>query len=218
MHEGLDDAGFILPIEIGLRFTKRHVDENAVELRYADLEDRDHRIGLDARRDAKGRGRPPRCQHRDRIAHAHAELLGHLGADGDAACGVEPLQRAAPHIARNAREALDVFLANAAHQGARLLIGRGDARRALHHGNHKRDSGHLLQPLAHRVVIIERRLDALQKHMAIDADDLAHQLQMEAIHHGHDDNQRRHAQHDSRKGKARDDRDKALGPPRAQIA
>ena len=49
------DVHVAVAVEIGLGLGERHVDEGAVELGHADLEDRLDRIGLDARRGAEGR-------------------------------------------------------------------------------------------------------------------------------------------------------------------
>ena len=52
-------------------------------------------------------------------------------------------------------------------------------------------------------VIGQRRLDALQEDMAVEADDLVHQVEAKAVHHRHDDDQRRDAEHDAERTRSR---------------
>ena len=54
--------------------------------------------------------------------------------------------------------------------------------------------------------------------MAVDAEDAHQKLGAEAVHDGHDDDQRRDAQHDAEEGDRGDDRDERLLAARAQIA
>src|SRR5690606_26674046 len=54
--------------------------------------------------------------------------------------------------------------------------------------------------------------------VAIDPEDLLEELIAEAVHHGHDDDQRRYAEQDAYERKPRDDRDEALLAPGPEIA
>ena len=54
--------------------------------------------------------------------------------------------------------------------------------------------------------------------MAVEAEDLLQEFVAESVHHRHDDDQGRHAEHDAEEGEAGDDRDESLFAPRAQIA
>src|SRR5665213_1940813 len=54
--------------------------------------------------------------------------------------------------------------------------------------------------------------------MAVEAEDAAQQLGAKAVHHRHDDDERRHAERDAGQRENGDDGDEALLPPRAQIA
>ena len=64
----------------------------------------------------------------------------------------------------------------------------------------------------------QRRFERLHQQMAVEAEDLVEQFLAEAVHHRHDDDQRRHAEHDAEEGKAGDDRDEAFLAARPQIA
>ena len=78
--------------------------------------------------------------------------------------------------------------------------------------------GNLADAIGHRLVVGQRRLDPLQEHVAVEADHLLHEVMAEAVHHRHDDDQRRDPEHDAEEGKAGDDGDRLLGVARAQIA
>ena len=145
-------------------------------------------------------------------------MFGELGADRHALAGVEAVERALDDVAGDSRQALQIAPANAAHQRAGRAVGGGRERLALDQRQRQRDAGNLADPLGHRVVIGERRLDPLQEHVAVEADHLVHEIVAKAVHHRHDDDQRRDAEHDAEEREAGDDRDRALGVARAQIA
>ena len=67
-------------------------------------------------------------------------------------------------------------------------------------------------------VVGELGVHRLQDEVAVEAEDLVDELGAEAVHHRHDDDQRRDAEHDAEEGEAGDDRDEGLAPARAQIA
>ncbi|MNX83834.1 hypothetical protein D3C86_1156120 [compost metagenome] len=54
--------------------------------------------------------------------------------------------------------------------------------------------------------------------MAVDAENAGNQLRAEPVHDSHDDDKRRHAQHDADKGKTGDDGNECFLAPRPQIA
>ena len=64
----------------------------------------------------------------------------------------------------------------------------------------------------------QRRLQRLHQQMAVEAEDLVEQLLAEAVHHRHDDDQRRDAEHDAEEGEPGNDRDESFLAARAQIA
>ena len=145
-------------------------------------------------------------------------MLGELGADRHALAGVEAVERALDDMALDARQARQIAAANAAHQRARRAIGRARERLALDQRQRQRDARNLADALGHRIVVGERRLDPLQEHVAVEADHLVHEIVAKAVHHRHDDDQRRDAEHDAKEREAGDDRDRALGVARAKIA
>ena len=59
---------------------------------------------------------------------------------------------------------------------------------------------------------------AIDREMAVEAEDAADQIGAKPVHHRHHDDQRRHPERDPEQRKDRDDRDKPLLPPRPQIA
>ena len=67
-------------------------------------------------------------------------------------------------------------------------------------------------------VVGQRRVDRLNDEVAVEAEDLVDQLGAEAVHHRHDDDQRRDAEHDADEGEAGDDRDEGLAAAGAEIA
>ena len=160
------------------------------------------------------------CGRDDRhlVADPQAQVLGELGADRDALPRVEPVERALGDVAGDARQALEVLLADAAHQRARRAVLRGGEGLALDQRQRQRHAGNLAHPLRHRVVVGQRRLDPLQEHVAVEADHLLHQVVAEAVHHRHDDDQRRDPEHDAEEGEAGDDRDRLLRVAGAQVA
>src|ERR1700744_6359987 len=74
---------------------------------------------------------------------------------------------------------------------------RARKRLAFDQRQRQSDARNLTHPRSHRVVVGERRLDPLQEHVAIEAVHLVHEIVAKAIHHRHDDNQRRHAEDDA---------------------
>ena len=145
-------------------------------------------------------------------------MFGKLGADRHALAGVKPVERALNDVALDTRQALKIGAANAAHQRARRAIRGACERLALDQRQRQSDAGNLAHPRGHRIVIGERRLDPLQEHVAVEADHLVHEVVAEAVHHRHDDNERRDAEHNAKEREAGDDRDRALGVARAKIA
>ena len=135
VDEGLDDRDLVVLVEKRLRLRQRHIDEEIVEFRHADLEDRDDRIALDARRDAEGRLGAFGDQETDLVADAHAERVGEALTDGDAASLVEAARAPLAQIAGDAGQVREIVLAHAAREHARLTELRGDASRALDHRN-----------------------------------------------------------------------------------
>ena len=130
-------------------------------------------------------------------------MLGEPGADRDPLPGVEAVERAlrdmAPTPGRRLRSASRMPRTSAGPDAER----RGGERLALDQRQRQRHAGNLGDALGHRVIIGQRRLDALQEHMAVEADDLVHQVVMEAVHHRHDDDQRGDAERRCRETRSR---------------
>ena len=145
-------------------------------------------------------------------------MFGELGADRDALARVEPVERALGDMGADARQAPQVPFADAAHENA----GRAERRRgeglAFDQRQRQRHAGNLGDAARHRVVVGERRVDALQEHVAVEADHLLHQIVAKAVHHRHHHDQRGDAEHDAEEGEAGDHRNRPLRAPRAQIA
>ena len=115
-------------------------------------------------------------------------------------------------------ELVEVRSADAAHQHAAGVERRGRQRLALDDRRGQRDAGHLGDAVGDRVPVGQRLFERLDQQMAVEAEDLVEQFLAEAVHHRHDDDQRRDAEHDAEEGKAGDDRDESFLAPRAQIA
>ena len=82
-------------------------------------------------------------------------------------------------------------------------------------GDHAR---HLQDALDHILVIGERGFDRLDEDMTVEAEKLRDELLAETVHHRHDDDQGRNAEHHTDEGKNGDDGDEAVLAARAQIA
>ncbi len=87
----------------------------------------------------------------------------------------------------------EVISADAAHQDAAGVEWRGgqrlafDDRRGAAGRRHRRDALGDLLPVG------QRRFQRLDQQMAVEAEDLVEQFLAEAVHHRHDDDQRRDA-------------------------
>jgi hypothetical protein len=73
-------------------------------------------------------------------------------------------------------------------------------------------------PLRDRVPIGQRRFERLHQQVAIEAQDLVEQLDAEAIHHRHDDDQVRDPERDAEEREQRDDGDESFLAPRQQVS
>ena len=127
VDENLDRLRAAFHVEIELRLGERHEDDRGVELRHADLEDRDDRIGLHARRRANRRDVAVGRYQRDQVAENQAETVGHALADRHAFAGVEADDRSLLDIAGDDRELAQIVAADAAHQrtGSCADVARG---------------------------------------------------------------------------------------------
>ena len=109
--------------------------------------------------------------------------------------------------------------AHAAHQDAARAEWRRRQRLAL---DHRRGERGCRQPCEMRSATASKSVSGDSsgwiKQVAVEAEDLVEQLLAEAVHHRHDDDERRDAEHDAEERKAGDDRDKSFLAPRAQIA
>jgi hypothetical protein len=152
-----------------------------------------------------------------RVAGPDAEPGGELAAEQQIVAA-EFLQRARCDMAGEQRFRLDVGEAHAAHHDAR--------RAALDRGEHLAfdqrmdgdDARHLLHAIGERREIGNRALRRIDAEMAVEPEDAVEQLDAEAVHHRHHDDQRRDAEHDADEREDGDDRDEAFLATGAQIA
>ena len=152
------------------------------------------------------------------VADPRAEPLGELLADRDPRARVELVERALNDVAGHARQALEVGLADAAHERAARTELRARERLTFDQRQRQRHAGDLAHPVGHRLVVGQRRIDPLQEHVAVEADHLLHEVVAKAVHHRHDDDERGDAEHDAEKREAGDHRDRLLRVAGAQIA
>ena len=145
-------------------------------------------------------------------------MFGKLGADRHALAGIKAVERALDDVPLDSGQALEIAPANAAHQHAGRAIGGARERLALDQRQRQSDARNLADPLSHRIIVGERRLDPLQEHVAVEADHLVHEIVAKAVHHRHDDDQRRYAEHNAKEREAGNDGDRALGVARAKVA
>ena len=161
-----------------------------------------------------------RAYQREAVADIQAERAGEAGPDRDAAGIVEVEQSAAVvDGAGNGLHAEEVGAADAAHEHARAAVALpGGQRLALDDRYGGAHAGHGGDARGDRVVVGEVALHRLHDDMAVDAEDLVEQLGPESVHHRHDDDKRRHAEHDAEEGEAGDHRDEGFLPARAEVA
>ena len=112
----------------------------------------------------------------------------------------------------------EIAAANAAHQHARGVERRGRQRLPFDDRHREPDAGHLGDAVGDRLEIGQRRFQRLHKQMAVEAEDLVEQFLAEAVHHRHDDDEGRNAEHDAEEREPGDDRDESLFAPRPQVA
>ena len=214
----LDRRHIAVLVEIGLALGQRHEDEGAVIFGHADLEHRRNLVDLDARGRAHGRDGAARGDQSEVVTRLQRELVGEPLADGNAGAPVEAIQRALLDVGADGRKLAQIFFGNAAHQNSAGIVGGGSERLPFHQRNSQRDARHARDALGDRVIIGERAVERLHQKMPVEAEDLGQELGAEPVHHRHDDDERRDAQHDAEEGKAGDDRDEAFLAARAQVA
>ena len=145
----LDQLHVVLAVEVVLRLGQRHEDEGGVELRHADLEDRLHRIALDARRGAEGRRGAARRDEREGVAGLQRQGFGEAPADGDALARSSKSSsvpcRMLPAMCSILRRSSG---ADAAHQHAAAVILRRAEGLPFHQRDGALDAGHGRDALA----------------------------------------------------------------------
>ena len=146
------------------------------------------------------------------------QLIGEAAADHHALPLVEAFERALLDVLGDRGEPGEVVAADAANQHARGVERRRRQRLALDDRHREPDAVELGNALGHRLIVGERRFQRLHQQMAVEAEDLAQQFLAEAVHHRHDDDQGRHAQHDAEEREAGDDRYESFLAPRPQVA
>ena len=112
----------------------------------------------------------------------------------------------------------EIAAAHAAHQHAAGVERRRCQRLAFDHRRREPTPCDLGNAIGDRLPVGQRRFERLNQQMAVEAEDLVEQFLAEAVHHRHDDDQRRHAEHDAEEGESGDDGDEAFLAPRAQVA
>ena len=86
-------------------------------------------------------------------------------------------------------------------------------------GDRRDDAAEAARPFAPpRRKSVSGPVCGIDAEMAVEPENAAEQIGAEAVHHRHDDDQRRDAERDAEQRKDRDDRDEAFLPPRPQIA
>jgi hypothetical protein len=91
-------------------------------------------------------------------------------------------------------------------------------RLSLDQRNCARDPLQLQQPFRNGIEVGQRRTNRLHQHVTVEAENLVEQLEAEAVHHRHDNDQRCNAEHDADERKSRDDRNEPFLAARTQIA
>ena len=161
----------------------------------------------------------PRGAHqRDAVAGAQRELIGEPAPDRHALAVVEAFERALPDLVGDRGKLGKIGAAHAAHQHAGRVERRGRQRLAFDHRRRQHDAVDLGDPLGDLLPVGQRRFQRLDQQVAVEPEDLVEQFLAEAVHHRHDDDEGRDAEHDAEEREAGDDRDESFLAPRAQIA
>ncbi len=219
LDEDLDRAHRIGHPEEYLGGLQRHVDETAVVLVHADVEERGDLIGLHARDRADDRCVALRRDQLDPVAHPQTERRSQTLAHHQAVLRSHVVDGSGDDVVRDDGSRLQLFLGDAAHQRA----GRPAARSRRHNlpahlRRRQRDPGHGLKRGVERLVVLDHPGGGVDRHVAVHAQDPAQQFLPEAVHHRHDDDQSRHAQADAKQRETRDDGDEAFLLSGAQVA
>ncbi len=216
----LDRPHLAFGVEKELRLLQRQVDDGGIVFAHADLEDRRHRIGLDARRCAERRDVAFRIDDRHQCRPA-------------AGRGCAPAARRSRRLRCRSKPSsepcwtlgamLGIFFSSASRMprmsapdppcvapetSAGCSISGIASRTPVDAGN----------ALRHLVIVGQVVVDRLHDHVAVEAKDAVEKLGAKTVHDGHDDDQRRDAEHDADEGKSGDDRNEGFLAPRPQIA
>ena len=152
------------------------------------------------------------------VVRPQRKLVGKAASDRDALPFVEALERALLDLVGDRGQRGEIGGAHAAHQHPGGIERRGGKRLAFHDRGGQLQAFDLGDAGGDRLPVGQRRVQRLDQQMAVEAQNLVEQFLAESIHHRHDDDQGRNAEHDAEERKAGDDRDKSLLPPRPQIA
>ena len=197
-----------------------HGNKGKVQIifRQADTKNRGNLKLLEARRGAERRNRATRRDKRQPIADVKAITLGQTRAYGDVALFVQIIKATGQHIAFKARQLLELFHRQAAHQYPTHGITRRQHGLAVQKRHDQHHTVNLQQSRHQRLAVVIGGLVGADGGMAVNAQYTLEQIGAKTGHHCHHDNQRGDAQHNSQKGNTGDNRDEAVAATRAQIA
>src|SRR6185312_7070813 len=172
----------------------------------------------DARRHAHRRYRATRRDKRDLVTRADRERVGEPAANGDALPLIEAFQGPLLDIVGDGGKLFEVLKPDAADKNAAGVERRGSEGLSLDNWRGEPDARHLVDARGDVRPIGERLFQRLDQEMAVNAENLAQKLMPEAVHHRHDDDERRHAEHDAEEGEPGNNRDESFFAPRPQVA
>ena len=162
--------------------------------------------------------RATRRDERDAISGPQGQLIGEPSSDQHALALVKSFERALFDVVGDRGETGEIIAADAANKHARRVERRRGQRLTLNDRDREPDAVDLGDALGHGLVVGERGFQRLHQQVAVQPKDLAQELLPKAVHHRHDDDERRHPQHNAEEREAGDDRYESFLAPRPQIA
>ena len=208
----------VLHLEIDLRGFQRHENKTGIVLVHADAERGGNLVGPHARNGAEGGNVALGRNQRNLVANAEAQQAGQPRADQNRIHAVHVVQGTGHDVIGDDRTFLDVFGPHTAHHRATCNAARRRHDLALDHGRDQNDAGNLADLIGQIVEIFQFVGIARHHKVTVDAQNPAKKFLAEAVHHRHDDDQRRHAKGNSGQRKPRDDRNESLLPASPQVA
>src|SRR5690606_12549673 len=214
LDEDLNGVGGLRITEKDLRLIERHVDGGEIEFIHADLEETGNGIGLHARHGADDGLRALGAEEGDVATGTQAQTLGKPAAGQKPSLPSEVRHAAGDDLANDLLSALQVFWRDALYLGAHGTLTSGHDHLRLYQGRSQPDALQPLQLLRDIPVIVNGVPVIIGGQVAIHPQDPAHQLDTKAVHHRHDDDERRDPDGDPEEGKDRYDRNEAFLPAR----